>query len=143
MGAYSIIKGDNFTDHRGTLKFFNSLNMSTIVRMYEINPIDQSSIRAWQAHKEEHKWFYCTKGKFIINLVELNDFKNPSKKLVPKKIVLDANQPELLKITGGYATGIKALVKEAQLLVFSNFSTEQSKNDDYRFSTDFWKGDWS
>jgi len=143
MGSYSIIKGGDFADHRGSLKFFNSLNMSTIVRMYEIKPIDKTSIRAWQGHKEEHKWFYCTNGIFIINLVAIENFEKPSKKLIPKKIILDAGKPEILQITGGYASGIKAMTDEAQLLVFSNFTTEQSKNDDYRFSTDFWKVDWN
>ncbi len=142
MIGFSLIKGDNFTDHRGSLRFFNTLDMSAVKRMYEISPVDTNAIRAWQGHEKENKWFFCTAGIFIINLIEIDNFINPSKELVAKKIVLNAEEPLVLKITGRYVSGIKAVGLNSKLLVFSNFTTQQSKEDDFRFEPDYWSANW-
>ncbi|APQ18501.1 hypothetical protein [Maribacter hydrothermalis] len=136
--AYTIYEGLKHTDERGSIKFFNTLNMKEIVRMYEINPASTSLVRAWQGHKFEKKWFYCSEGSFVINLLKIDDFNNPSSLLVPEKIVLDSSNPVVLEISGGYATGIQAINKNSKLMVYSDFSLDQSKNDDYRFPVDQW-----
>jgi dTDP-4-dehydrorhamnose 3,5-epimerase len=142
MNGATLIRGGEHKDQRGLLKFFNDLDMTAILRMYEINPANNTAIRAWQAHKEENKWFYCTGGKFDIHLVKVDDFKEPSRNLKPEKVTLDSNIPVVLHIPGGYATGIKAIDTASKLLVFSNFTTEESKNDDFRFAQDLWSANW-
>ncbi|MFS4492262.1 sugar epimerase [Maribacter sp. 2308TA10-17] len=116
--------------------------MSEIIRMYEILPSDTKTIRGWQGHKKEKKWFYCNTGSFIVNLMELDDFEAPSKNLEPNRFILEAKQPSVLEVSGGYATAFKAQEEDSKLIVFSNFSLDASKNDDFRFPLDFWNGEW-
>ncbi|MDO1514307.1 sugar epimerase [Maribacter confluentis] len=135
---HTIYDGAIHTDERGTIKFFNSLDMAEIVRMYEICPASTELIRAWQGHQFEKKWFYCNEGSFNINLVKVADFKASSPLLVPQKIVLESSKPCFLALPGGYATGIRSLEKNSKITVFSNYSLEDSKNDDYRFPVEHW-----
>ena len=142
MTFHKLIQGSNFYDERGGLRFFNNFNMTEIVRMYEILPGDTHTIRAWQCHQREKKWFYCHAGSFIMNLIQIDDFEAPSKDVVPKRIELRSETPSVLEISGGYATGFKAQEENSRLIVFSNFSLEESKNDDFRFPVDHWSVKW-
>jgi len=139
---HNFIQGTAYKDSRGGLNFFNTFDMSEINRMYEISPDDTKTVRGWQGHKTEKKWFYCNAGSFIVNLIEIDDFDNPSSNLVPTRFVLDAKDPGVLEISGGYATGFKALRENSKLLVFSNFSLENSKQDDFRYEVDQWSAKW-
>ena len=142
MANYKLITGANFTDDRGELNFFNAFDMSSIVRFYEIKFHNMDIIRAWQAHKKEMKWFYCHTGAFVMQLIEVDDFEQPSALLKPIRIILEANNPLILEISGGYATGFKAIEENSILQVFSNFSLEESKNDDFRYPIEKWDGKW-
>ena len=142
MNFHHLIQGTNFSDERGGLNFFNTFDLSEIVRMYEILPSNTQTIRAWQGHQKEKKWFYCNSGSFIVNLIEVDTIVSPSKSLKPERFELAANKPCLLEISGGYASGFKAKEENSRLIVFSNFSLEASKNDDFRFPVDFWSGVW-
>lgn len=142
MVFHNHIQGNSFYDERGVLNFFNNFDLSQIVRLYEIMPSDTHTIRAWQAHQNEKKWFYCNSGTFIVNLIKLDNFEKPSKDLVAEKFYLEAEKPSILEISGGYATGFKAVKENSKLLVFSNFSVEESKQDDYRYPVDTWKVEW-
>ncbi|RYH74573.1 hypothetical protein EVU94_06020 [Flavobacteriaceae bacterium 144Ye] len=137
-----LIKGNNFTDDRGTVHFVNDFSMESVVRLYEISPKDTSIIRAWQAHKEECKWFYCTKGSFKVNVVKIDDFESPSEDLTVNSFELNASHPEVLFIPGGYANGFKAISENSKLMVFSNFGLDASKQDDYRYDTNKWIKNW-
>ncbi len=142
MIFYHLIEGANFSDERGGLNFFNDFDMSEIVRMYEISPSDTDTIRGWQAHKKEKKWFYCNSGSFVMNLIKIDDFSSPSQTIVSERLVLEARNPSVLEISGGYATAFKALTEDSKLIVFSDFSLEESKNDDFRFAPEFWSAEW-
>ncbi len=142
MANYKLISGANFTDDRGELNFFNAFDMSSIVRFYEIQYHNMDIIRAWQAHRDEMKWFYCHTGAFVMQLIEVDDFEQPSALLKPKRIILEANNPTILELSGGYATGFKALEENSALQVFSNFSLEESKNDDFRYPIEKWDAKW-
>lgn len=142
MVVHQLIKGNNFRDERGGLNFFNEFDMSEINRMYEISPNDTNTIRGWQGHKAEKKWFYCNSGSFIVNLIEVDDFDSPSKELIAKRFVLDVNEPAILEISGGYATGFKALTANSKLVVFSDFTLEASKEDDFRYDITTWFAKW-
>ncbi|WP_405381783.1 hypothetical protein [Maribacter sp. LLG6340-A2] len=137
--AHTIFEGATHADERGTIKFFNTLDMTEIVRMYEISPSSTHLIRAWQGHQFEKKWFYCNEGSFNINIIKVPNFKEPSTLLLPQKIILKSTEPCCLALPGGYATGIKALEENSKITVFSNYSLENSKNDDYRFPVEHWK----
>ena len=142
MAFHHVIQGSTYSDERGALNFFNAFEMNEIVRLYEIAPSDTIGVRGWQGHREEKKWFYCNAGSFIVNLVQLDNFDKPSKAIVPERFVLDAANPSILEISGGYATGFKAASENSKLIVFSNFSLKESKNDDYRYPPDYWAGQW-
>ncbi|MCL6266226.1 hypothetical protein [Flagellimonas myxillae] len=142
MTDYGLITGDVFEDERGTLRFVNSFDMAQIVRFYEISPKSQDVIRAWQGHQHEKKWFYCLSGTFVINLVKIDNFINPSDQLVSKKIELNSKTPAILEVPGGYATGIKASSEDSRLQVFSNFGLQESAADDFRFPSEKWSAEW-
>lgn len=136
------IEGATFTDVRGKMKFFNNFNMKEVVRFYEISPTSTEIIRGWQGHKKEKKWFYCPTGAFVINIVNISDNKVPGSKISPERIVLDAGTPLILEVPQGNATGFKALREGSKLIVFSNFTLEESKNDDFRYPLETWNVQW-
>nr|WP_299381574.1 hypothetical protein [Allomuricauda sp.] len=142
MENFGLIKGEVYSDERGTLRFVNQFDMSEIVRFYEIAPKDQTTIRAWQCHQFEKKWFHCLSGSFIINLVKIDNFNKPSDQLSPERVEIHAHVPEILEVPGGYATGIKAIAENSRLQVFSNFGLKASSEDDYRFPLEKWSAEW-
>ncbi len=137
-----IILGDSFIDNRGVVSFCNDFSLKQIVRFYEITPKDTITVRAWQAHKRESKWFYCTQGAFKINLVKIDSFENPSNDLEVYPYEINDQTPQVLFIPGGYATGFKAILNDSKLMVFSDFDLIDSKEDDFRFETEKWKTKW-
>ncbi|WP_396601132.1 dTDP-4-dehydrorhamnose 3,5-epimerase family protein [Algibacter sp. R77976] len=139
---HELILGDSFSDDRGILSFCNNFSLKPIVRFYEIAPKDIINIRAWQAHKEESKWFYCTKGAFTVNLVKIDSFENPSDDLEIYTYELNEEKSQILYIPGGYANGFKAKLNNSKLMVFSDFNLNDSKEDDYRFETNKWIKKW-
>ncbi len=142
MVSHELIPGNQFTDRRGSLSFCNDFDMSEVRRFYEIKPASIKEIRAWQAHQEEKKWFYCLKGSFVINLIRIDAFSEPSGELIPEQYVMHADRPAVLKIPGGFANGFRALEDRSSLMVFSNFTLDQSEKDDYRYSLATWEADW-
>lgn len=123
-----VINGDVFTDDRGILKSVNDFNMSSVVRMYSIEP-NLGIIRAWQGHKFETKWFYVVKGSFLVKTMSMdsnhvNEYK------------LSSTEPKILKIPGGNYNGFEALEVGSILMVYSDFDLQQSKDDDFRLSID-------
>ncbi len=142
MVGHELITGSQHIDQRGSLIFFNEFDMSEVKRFYEIEPSSIEEIRAWQAHLHEKKWFYCNRGSFVVNLIKIDNFDNPSRALVPDRYLLKAVRPEILKVTGGFANGFKAIEAGSRLMVYSNYTLDQSKNDDYRFPLETWAADW-
>ena len=88
------------------------------------------------------KWFYCNSGSFVINLIKLDNFEEPSRDLESKRFLLEAEKPSVLEISGGYANGFKAMEPHSKLMVFSNFGLEESKNDDFRYDLNTWSAEW-
>ena len=133
-----FIQGKLFSDERGTIRFVNDFNFEGIKRFYTITHPDTSTIRAWQGHKIESKHFFVPVGKFLISWVEIDNWENPAKDLKVNKQILSAENPQILIIPPGCANGFKALQPDSQLISFSNLTIEESKNDDYRFPSDYW-----
>lgn len=137
-----LIRGGQFEDNRGRVSFVNDFDFSGIKRFYCIHHLDTRTVRAWQGHKMEHKYFYVSSGSFLIAWVAIDDWNNPSLHLKPESIVLQYNEPAVLHIPSGYANGIKALEPDARLLVYSDQDLEAARLDDWRFNSDLWL-DWT
>jgi dTDP-4-dehydrorhamnose 3,5-epimerase-like enzyme len=136
-----FIEGGAFSDERGALSYVNGFNMLEVRRFYLIGHPDVSIVRAWQGHQMEQKWFYVTNGKFKVVVVKPDNWEKPSMALRSNEFILSADHPGVLHVPGGYANGFKALEPDSQMMVFSDFTVEQSKNDNYRFEAGLW-GIW-
>lgn len=128
-----LIEGGFFEDKRGRIDFVNDFNLSEIKRMYFTTNKELNVFRGWQGHKIESRWFFCTRGKFEVQLVKIGDFKNDSESCVKQKYILEAKQPQVLFIPCGYLNGFSALEKGSKLMVLSNFKLGENPNDDVRF----------
>jgi dTDP-4-dehydrorhamnose 3,5-epimerase len=143
MDKPQCIKGGLHADARGQMRFCNDFDMGEVVRFYKISPEPETPPRAWQGHKQEKKWFFCEQGAFLVYLVPLTTKSSISSTEKPDAYFLEADKPMVLAVPSGYVTGFKALTSVASLTVYSNFNTEQSKADDYRFPLDNWQVDWA
>jgi dTDP-4-dehydrorhamnose 3,5-epimerase-like enzyme len=142
VNTITTIEGSLHSDERGRLIFFNAFKMAEIKRFYEIVPSSTTTIRGWQGHQNEKKWFYCTSGSFIVNLINLKSHNPTVSESNMERFELTATKPLILEVPGGYASGFKANMEESKLIVFSNFDLEESKKDDLRFPIDKWKAEW-
>ncbi len=133
-----IIQGGSHTDERGTIAFVNDFKFDGVKRFYTITHKDTSVVRAWQAHRFESKYFYCLKGVFLVNLVDIDDWEKPLGDLPVQSYELSAEDNRILFIPPGFANGFKALSNDAQLLVLSDKTLEDSVNDDVRFDKNNW-----
>jgi len=134
-----LIKGNIHKDQRGIVKFVNDFHFENVKRFYTITHPYTNITRAWQGHKLETKYFYVTKGSFLINWIQIDNWQQPSKDLKINTHTLTDTQSEILIIQPGHATGFKALAPDSTMIVFSDMSLEESKNDDYRFPQDYWR----
>lgn len=132
------ISGNFFIDERGKILFNNELDLSEIKRMYIIENKDLDIIRAWQGHQIEKRWFIAIKGKFLIKLVKIDDFQNPSDSVNYVTFELDSNNLEAILIEPGYASSIQALDIDSRLLVFSNYKIGEVE-DNFKFNPIQWK----
>ncbi len=123
-----LIKGKTYTDFRGTIRFVNDFDMSSVVRMYCIEP-KPDVIRAWQGHKKETKWFCAVNGSFLVKSVNMDTLKKT-------EYQLNSNESEVLEIAPGHYNGFEALEEGSVLMVYSDLGLEESKNDDFRESLD-------
>jgi dTDP-4-dehydrorhamnose 3,5-epimerase len=135
MNLPKLLPGSSFKDNRGELYTFPTFDLKEIVRMYAIEPVNDLIIRAWQGHYKERKWFFPAAGSFEVQIIPLVDNVKPD---VQGRTtwLLNASQPTVLAIPGGYLNGFKALEENARLWVFSDFDLEASKADNIRFSLD-------
>lgn len=138
MDQSKIITGGTHTDDRGTLTFFNDLDMKRVRRFYQIDHPTTNIIRAWQAHQIEQKWFYVTRGSFKVVLVQPDHWEKPSPDLPYEEFILKSDAKQVLHIAGGQANGFQALEPHSRLIVFSNFSMKEAGTDDFRFDTSLW-----
>lgn len=134
----TIIKGGNFTDHRGSMRFVNDFRFEKVKRFYLIKHPDTSFIRAWQGHQFEKKYFYPISGSFVVAWVKIDNFDNPSRDLIPEYHILSAKNSEIISIPKGYANGLKALESNSEILIFSDMDLEESVNEKIRFPSDWW-----
>ncbi len=131
-----IEKGES-SDHRGSLEYYNTLNLEIFKRFYIVtNPIT-GTVRAWHGHKIEAKLIKVIKGEFVVGAVEIEDWDNPSKEYKVEKFILNENSG-IVYIPPGYANGAINLIPDSKIIYFSSLNLEDSSNDDYRFDAKFW-----
>lgn len=135
MLAPKLLSASSFRDQRGVLSAFPELDLKDIVRMYAIEPVNIQTIRAWQGHLIERKWFWAASGSFEVQSIPIDELGQPELDL-RSQWVLSAADESVLAIPGGFLNGFRALEASSRLLVFSDFDLETSKADDIRFSLD-------
>jgi len=133
-----VISGAVHTDHRGSISFINDFLLDGIKRFYIIEPADITIVRAWQGHRTESKWFHVIAGSFKVVAVKVDNWENPSDNCEKLEYVLSAHSTAVLYIPGGYANGFKALEPGSRVMVFSDFTGQQSAGDDYRYDQNKW-----
>lgn len=134
----SVTTGDSFSDHRGILRYVNELNPGYFRRFYIITHPDIKIVRAWQGHKIEEKAFYVISGSFTIAVVQPINFDEPEENEQPVYFNLTEVNNHFLRVPGGSFTGIKAMSANANLLVLSSLTVEESKADDFRQPAHRW-----
>ncbi len=131
-----IIKGNSFTDIRGTIFFNNSFDASDIKRIYIIKNSSINIIRGWQGHKVEQRWFSALQGEFEINLIEIDNWETPSKYLKSIKYNLNSDIMNVLHVPSGFVSSISSKEPDSKLLVMSNYGINDI-NDEYRYDINY------
>ena len=130
-----FIKGSSYIDNRGSLNYNNYFDASVINRMYVIEN-NLGFTRRWQGHKIEQRWFSAMKGDFEIQLIKVDNWETPNKKLEKLTFKLNEETLDFLHIPAGYVSSIKSFNKGDKLLVMSDYTLGEV-NDDYKYSSDY------
>jgi dTDP-4-dehydrorhamnose 3,5-epimerase len=133
-----LINGGRATDDRGSLEFFNELDISKFKRFYTVENHENGFIRAWHGHLKESKVLIPLRGALLACAVKLTSTELPDKNQEVFRQVLSASNPKALFIPPGYANGFKTLSQDSLVMVLSSTTLEESLGDDYRFPFDYW-----
>lgn len=131
-----IIKGNSHTDSRGSLLYNNGFDASAIKRMFVMENHSNDFVRAWQGHQIEQRWYSAINGSFKIQLIEVDNWESPSKKLERFSFTVNAEQLDVLHIPQGYVSSIQSLDEGSKLLVMSDYSLGEIQ-DDFRYEADY------
>ena len=136
-----LIRGGLSVDDRGIVSFCNDFQFAGIKRFYTVRNHRAGFVRAWHAHKIEHKFIGCLCGAAKIGAVHIEaggDWEHPPKGLPTQTWVLSATQSGLLHIQAGWANGWMSLTDDALLAFYSTSTLEESQADDFRYPADWW-----
>jgi dTDP-4-dehydrorhamnose 3,5-epimerase-like enzyme len=133
-----IIKGNCHSDERGFVFYNNDFDASAIKRIYIIENKSIDFIRGWQGHQIEQRWFSCVSGKFKIELIQIDDWDNPSKNLTINSFLIDSEKLNVLYAPSGYVSSIQSVELNSKLLVMADYLLGEIK-DEYRFDIDYFK----
>ncbi len=114
----------------------NDFDATAIKRVYVIENHNTDFVRGWQGHKIEQRWFAAMQGSFEIRLMEIDDWENPSKDLVPFVFVINTEKLDVIHVPGGYVNSIQSLEEGSKLLVMSDYLMGEV-NDEYRYKVDY------
>ena len=132
-----LIEKGEATDNRGSLEFYNSVNLDDFKRFYIVSNPKKGTVRAWHGHKLESKLVKVIKGKFIVCTIQIDNWENPNRDIKPFKFELD-EKSGILYIPSGFANGAINLEPDSRILYFSSLNLQESKQDDFRFDSKFW-----
>lgn len=133
-----LLKGDCHEDSRGTLFYNNDFEASAIKRIYVIENQSLEVVRAWQGHQIEQRWFSAIKGSFKIQLIAIDNWDRPSKKLERLEFVLDSEKLDVFHIPAGYVSSIQSLEEDSKLLVMADYLLGEQE-DEYRYPLDYFE----
>lgn len=133
-----LLKGNRHEDSRGTLFYNNDFNASAIKRIYVIENTSTEFVRAWRGHQIEQRWFSAIKGSFKIQLLAVDDWDTPSKKLERLEFVLDSKKLDVLHTPAGYVSSIQSLEEDSKLLVMADNLLGELE-DEYRYASDYFE----
>jgi len=136
--APTIVEGINFTDDRGVLLANNNFQLEGYKRFYVVKNHRINFVRAWHGHKYETKALICVRGAFKVGAVQVDDFGNPDREKKVSNFVLSHNSSNILIIPKGYFNGHMSLTDDAELLIFSNKTLQESVSDDFRLPYNYW-----
>lgn len=133
-----LIKGGFAVDDRGMLSFVNDFNFEGVKRFYTVENFSTETIRAFHGHKKEAKYALVISGSAIVAAVEMDNAEKPNKNNKIYRFALSSRNPQIIFIPAGFANGFRPLEQGTKIMFFSTSSLEESKNDDFRFSYDYW-----
>lgn len=128
MASPSVIKGGVHVDARGTLRFCNDFDMTSVKRFYTISNNQEQPIRGWIGHRKETKWFFPVKGTTAIRVEPMSYSQRSS---CSARFDLSATDPAVLKIPGCNWFCIEQH-DDAEVMVFSDCNVGEYDNDDFR-----------
>lgn len=131
------IQGGIAQDERGQIRFVNDFDMTEVKRFYIIQNKDIDLVRGWRGHRIEQRWFYVLSGSFSFDLVQIDDWTQPTKELSVENRVMSSDDHTVLYIPAGYATAIRALEKESELLVYSDYPVSHASEDNHVYPLDY------
>lgn len=84
------IQGGIAQDERGQIRFVNDFDMTEVKRFYIIKNKDIDLVRGWRGHRIEQRWFYVLSGAFSLDLVQIDDWIQPSRELLVENCVMSS-----------------------------------------------------
>lgn len=137
MGS-KLISGNCHSDQRGFLFYNNDFDVSQVKRIYIVENKDIDFVRGWQGHQIEKRWFSAITGKFKIELIRVDNWENPSKKLEVNTFIISSGTLDVIYIPQGYISSIQSLEPHSKLLVMADYLLGEIK-DEYRYDIDYFK----
>lgn len=133
-----LIKGGIHVDARGIVAYVNDFDFQGVDRFYTVRAFRAFELRGWVGHQRDQKWFYAVYGTTLISVVRPDQWESPARSLPVERFVLSSEQPQVLHVPPGYATGSAGLTHNAILMVLSSGGIETTHTDDYRFPVNTW-----
>lgn len=126
-------------DHRGEIRFVNDFDMTLVKRFYIIKNADTVLVRGWRAHRIEQRWFYVLSGSFVVDLVKIDNWDNPSRELHIETKLVKASDQHVLHVPAGWGTAFRAEEENSELLVFADHGISHAENDDHTYPLDYFR----
>lgn len=133
-----LIIGNRYADARGQLFYNNDFDASQVKRIYIIENNATNFVRGWQGHQIEQRWFSAVKGKFKIELIQIDNWKQPSMDLKVYSFVIHSDKLDIIHVPQGYVSSIQSLEKDSKLLVMADYLLGEIK-DEFRYEIDYFK----
>ena len=131
-----LIKGGSHSDNRGSIIFNNDFDTTDIKRIYMVENESTNFVRAWQGHAIERRWFSAIKGSFLIKLIKIDNWENPSKNFEVYSTILNDKNFDTLCVPKGYLNSIHSLEENSKLRAMSDYCLGEVK-DEYRFDSNY------
>lgn len=132
----TLISGNFHKDERGQLFYNNDFDTTSTKRIYVIENHSIDFVRAWQGHKVEQRWFSAIQGRFIIQLIAVDNWEKPTQNLSRLEYILESATLDVLHIPGGYVSSIQALEEKSKLVVMSDYHLGEI-NDEFRYPMNY------